>query len=107
MCPSWAVRRDRLQRLRKLVKQHQFEIAEAISADFSYRPQEETRLLEVFPSLAGISHALSHGRGWMQPRRRRTGFWFYRRAPVCCRNRWVWRALWCRGTIPYFWRSAR
>ncbi len=76
MCPPWQLRRDRLQRLRTLVKQHQSEIAEAISADFSYRPQEETRLLEVFPSLAGISHALSHGRSWMKPRRRRTGFWF-------------------------------
>ncbi|MGO4331294.1 coniferyl aldehyde dehydrogenase [Cupriavidus sp. M-11] len=74
--PAWTVRADRLRRLRKLVTDHQDEISQAISADFGNRPRQETALLEVFPSLAGIDGALRHGKRWMRVRRARTGLWF-------------------------------
>jgi len=74
--PPWDVRADRLRRLRQLVKTHHDAIAAAISADFTNRPPQETALLEVFPSLAGIDDALRHGRRWMRVRRARTGLWF-------------------------------
>lgn len=74
--PPWDVRADRLRRLRQLVKTHHDAIATAISADFTNRPPQETALLEVFPSLAGIDDALRHGRRWMRVRRARTGLWF-------------------------------
>nr|WP_313819337.1 coniferyl aldehyde dehydrogenase [Cupriavidus sp.] len=74
--PPWDVRADRLRRLRLLVKTHHDAIAAAISADFTNRPPQETALLEVFPSLAGIDDALRHGRRWMRVRRARTGLWF-------------------------------
>ncbi|MDB5766989.1 MAG: Aldehyde dehydrogenase [Collimonas fungivorans] len=74
--PDWATRADRLRRLRALVMENRAAIAAAISADFSNRPQQETELAEVFPSVAGIAHALRHGKRWMRVRRRATGLWF-------------------------------
>ncbi len=67
--PSWPVRAGRLRALETMLRQHRAEIAEAISADFGYRPGEETDLLEVFPCLSAVRHALAHGRRWMRPRR--------------------------------------
>lgn len=74
--PDWETRAGRLRRLRNLVLDNRERIAAAIAQDFSQRPQAETDLLEVFPSLGGIDHALRHGKAWMKPRRRRTGLWF-------------------------------
>ena len=68
--PAWPARARRLQALEALVLQHRVAIAEAINADFGCRPREETDLLEIFPSLSAIRHALSKGRRWMRPRRR-------------------------------------
>lgn len=73
---DWPTRARRLRVLEALVSEHRAEIAAAISADFGYRPVEETDLLEVFPSLSGIRHALRHGRRWMRVRRAAAGFWF-------------------------------
>lgn len=73
---AWATRARRLRALRALINDHRAEISAAISADFGHRPSEETVLLEMFPSLSAIGHALKHGRHWMRPRRRWAGFWF-------------------------------
>ncbi|MEO7324970.1 MAG: coniferyl aldehyde dehydrogenase [Dokdonella sp.] len=74
--PDWPVRARRLRSLAVLVQDHRDAIAAAIAADFGRRPGEETDLLEIFPSRAGIQHALKHGRRWMRSRRRWAGFWF-------------------------------
>lgn len=68
--PAWPVRAARLHALESLLRQHRDAIGEAIHADFGCRPREETDLLEVFPSLSAVRHALSHGKRWMRPRRR-------------------------------------
>lgn len=72
----WATRADRLARLKALVADNAAAFALAISADFGHRSAHETDLLEVFQSLSGINHALSHGRRWMRGERRATGLWF-------------------------------
>src|SRR5690606_18394779 len=56
--PDWATRADRLRRLAAMVRDNVAAIAQAIDADFGCRPAAETELLEVFPSLSGIRHAL-------------------------------------------------
>ena len=68
--PSWATRTRRLRALEAMLREQREAFAAAISADFGQRPVEETDLLEIFPSLSAIRHALSHGRRWMKPRRR-------------------------------------
>jgi coniferyl-aldehyde dehydrogenase len=72
----WATRAERLARLKALVADNAAAFAAAISADFGHRSAHETDLLEVFPSLSGINHALSHGRRWMRGEGRATGLWF-------------------------------
>jgi coniferyl-aldehyde dehydrogenase len=67
--PDWRVRARRLRALEAVVRDHRSEIAEAIHADFGCRPREETEMLEVFPCLSAIRHALGHGRRWMKPKR--------------------------------------
>jgi len=68
--PDWPVRAARLRKLKSLLQDQRTAIAAAIHADFGNRPAEETDLLEVFPSLSAVRHALRHGRRWMRPRRR-------------------------------------
>ncbi|KZC18054.1 aldehyde dehydrogenase [Rhodanobacter sp. FW510-R12] len=68
--PDWRTRARRLHALRALIADHRAEIAAAIHDDFGNRPREETELLEIFPSLSAVRHALRHGRRWMKPRRR-------------------------------------
>lgn len=67
--PALAVRIDRLNRLEALVREHESEIVAAIAADFGTRPQQETRLAELFMVSAGIRHARRHLREWMRGRR--------------------------------------
>ena len=68
--PDWATRASRLRALDAMLRSNRERIIDAIHADFGCRPRQETELLEFFPSLSGIRHALSKGRRWMKPRRR-------------------------------------
>jgi aldehyde dehydrogenase (NAD+)/coniferyl-aldehyde dehydrogenase len=72
----WRVRVDRLDRLRAILRTREEEICAAVSADFGHRSADETRLLELFPSLEAIKHARRHTRRWMRDERRATSLWF-------------------------------
>ncbi|MEO9214560.1 MAG: coniferyl aldehyde dehydrogenase [Rhodanobacter sp.] len=67
--PGWDARAKRLRALEAMLREQRDAFVAAISADFGQRPAEETELLECFPSLSGIRHALRHGRRWMRARR--------------------------------------
>ena len=73
--PDWALRARRLRALEALMRDNGDAIAAAIDADFGRRPREETAILEIFPSLSGIHHALRHGRRWMRPHRHWANGW--------------------------------
>jgi coniferyl-aldehyde dehydrogenase len=68
--PSLQERRDDLERLRALLRDHQGPIADAISADYGHRSRHETRLAEIAPAVDGIGHAIKHLKSWMKPQRR-------------------------------------
>jgi coniferyl-aldehyde dehydrogenase len=68
--PDWTTRAARLEALAALMHENRDAIVQAIHADFGRRSGEETDILEIFPSVSGIRHALRHGRRWMRPRRR-------------------------------------
>ena len=68
--PDWATRASRLRALETMLRSNRERIIDAIHADFGCRPRQETELLEFFPSLSAIRHALAKGRRWMKPRRR-------------------------------------
>ena len=67
--PDWSVRAARLRKLEALLREQRDPFAAAIAEDFGCRPKEETDLLELFPSLSGVRHALRRGRRWMKPRK--------------------------------------
>ena len=72
--PTAAARLDRLERLRRILLDHEDSLADAISADFGHRSRHETVIAEVFFVLAGIAHARSHLGRWMKQRRVATSF---------------------------------
>lgn len=74
--PAWETRATRLRTLERMLDEQQDAFADAINADFGQRPKEETRLLELFPSLSSIRHALRHGKRWMKPDRSLAGLAF-------------------------------
>ena len=75
-CPPWSVRKRRLEGLYELLHDNGDQLAATISADFGHRSLQETQLLELFPSLEAVRHALRHGAGWMRDERRATSLWF-------------------------------
>ena len=68
--PSLSVRCDRLDRLRRLVKEKGDAFCASVAADFGTRSHSETTLLEIAPLLAEIRHSRTHLRRWMRPQRR-------------------------------------
>ncbi len=66
--PPWSTRARQLRVLETMLQEQHEVFAAAINDDFGQRPREETQMLEVFPSLSSIRHALRHGRRWMKPR---------------------------------------
>jgi coniferyl-aldehyde dehydrogenase len=74
--PDWPLRATWLKALEQMLIGNRDRIAEAISSDFGHRSAHETEMLEVFPSLAGIRHALRHGASWMRERRSPVSLWF-------------------------------
>jgi coniferyl-aldehyde dehydrogenase len=73
---EWPERRDRLQRLRRLLRENEETIEKAIDADFGRRPPIETQIAELFPTFAEINGALRSARRWMTPERVWVSKWF-------------------------------
>ena len=73
---EWGERRDRLQRLRRLLRENEEAIERAINSDFGVRPPIETQIAELFPTFAELNGALRAGRRWMKPRRVWVSKWF-------------------------------
>jgi len=74
--PAWPARRRRLQSLLDLLHDGRNLLADAIAIDFGHRSHAETQLLEIFPSIEAVRHALRHGAGWMREESRSTSLWF-------------------------------
>jgi coniferyl-aldehyde dehydrogenase len=73
---EWDERRNRLERLRRLLEDNEAAIENAIDSDFAGRPRVETQFAEIFPSLLEIRGAIKHGRRWMKPRSAGVSKWF-------------------------------
>lgn len=93
--PSLAQRRAWLLALQRFVREHQAALIAAIAADYGHRSHDETRLLEIFPVVDGIAHALRHLAAWMRPQRRAVDW----RAFPLARNRVIAQPLGVVGII--------
>jgi acyl-CoA reductase-like NAD-dependent aldehyde dehydrogenase len=73
--PSIAARHDRLDRLRRMLRDNETAVRDAISADFGIRAHQETLMFEQFTSIEGIAYARRWLRRWMRPERRSVAWW--------------------------------
>ena len=74
--PSLELRRDRLRALEAILITNTDAICDAIREDFGHRSAEESKILELFPSVDGIRHALKKLPAWMRPERRHVSWLF-------------------------------
>lgn len=68
--PSALERESMLRSLGKFLREQESEVVAAIDRDYGHRSKDETQIIEVFPVLAEIEHALHGLKDWMRPRRR-------------------------------------
>jgi coniferyl-aldehyde dehydrogenase len=74
--PSLAVRKERLDMLLALVEDNADAMIAAISEDFGNRSYDETRLLDIVTTVAGLKHAKRHLKSWMKDKRIPTALHF-------------------------------
>lgn len=67
--PTVEVRRDRLDRLARLLQRHRDELCDAIERDFGGRARMESLVADVFMTLEEVRHARRRVARWMRPRR--------------------------------------
>lgn len=67
-------RTDRLQRVYRLIGDHQQDIVEACHSDFGGRSRHQSRLSEVLAVMTGFEHSIRHVRQWMKPEKRAVAF---------------------------------
>ncbi|MGI5309574.1 coniferyl aldehyde dehydrogenase [Rheinheimera sp. WS51] len=72
--PDAAKRIQWLQALDKAIRQYSDKLCQAISIDFSHRSLDESRLLEVMPSLSGIAYQIKHVKRWMKLKKRKVHY---------------------------------
>lgn len=73
--PPWETRVAHLKALRAMLLGHRDALADALDQDFGQRAKAELLLSELWLAKSEIDTALRHGKGWMKPQRRATGFW--------------------------------
>jgi coniferyl-aldehyde dehydrogenase len=74
--PSEDERRDRLNRLLKLLHENRAALNAAIDQDWGGRSPTETDVIELFPALEAIKHNRKHLHRWMKPKKQRVAIWF-------------------------------
>jgi coniferyl-aldehyde dehydrogenase len=68
--PDTPIRRDRLNRMIRMVQSNLNEFCSAVSQDFSGRSVDETLQLELIPSVEGARYYRKHVGRWMKPVKR-------------------------------------
>ena len=71
----FAVRHDRLLRMRKLLDARGNELAKAVQADFGVRSLQLTEIADLFVLRTLLSHTMKHLKKWMRPSKVRTPFY--------------------------------
>ena len=74
--PSADERLERLRALKRQTQRYQDLLAEAMSADFGFRPAAESKMLDLLGSVLEANHAISHLKRWMKPSQRSTELLF-------------------------------
>jgi coniferyl-aldehyde dehydrogenase len=70
--PNYRQRREQLDRLLAMILDNSERIGQAICEDFGNRSPEESRRVEILPTVMGLRHTRRQLRRWMRPERRST-----------------------------------
>jgi coniferyl-aldehyde dehydrogenase len=65
--PELHTRIDRLDRLLAMIKKYDTQICETVALDFGVRPDELSRMAEIYLTVEQIKHAILNIADWMQP----------------------------------------
>ena len=71
----FALRCDRLRRMRALLDEHGDALARAVQADFGVRSLQLTAIADLFVLRTMLSHTIKHLKKWMKPKKVRTPFY--------------------------------
>ena len=71
----FAVRCDRLLRMRALLDEHGDALAQAVQADFGVRSLQLTEIADLFVLRTMLSHTIKYLKKWMKPTKVRTPFY--------------------------------
>ncbi|WP_419421044.1 aldehyde dehydrogenase family protein [Legionella sp. D16C41] len=71
-----ARRLKNLQQLKKLMQINALSLSAAVNKDYGYRAQEETLLLEIYPTINAINYCIKHLKKWIRPRKRKIDWYF-------------------------------
>lgn len=74
---SYEERSANLDKLDAMLRDNIEAIAEAIDKDYCGRSINESKVLEIFPSLDGIKYAKKRLKKWMKPQKRHVAIWFF------------------------------
>jgi acyl-CoA reductase-like NAD-dependent aldehyde dehydrogenase len=74
--PDASERQSHLQTLIGLLTENVGAFVESINADFGHRCGQETRLLEIVPSIRSAKYAKANVAKWMKPERKSVAAWF-------------------------------
>lgn len=74
--PSFKERKKILVGLKKALQNDAYCLTEAISKDFTYRSEQESLFLEIFPTIKAINYCLKKMKHWMKRRSRNVSWMF-------------------------------
>ncbi|SHF96477.1 coniferyl-aldehyde dehydrogenase [Microbulbifer donghaiensis] len=72
--PTYRQRVEDLKTLARMLREHQHELVQAVSADYGNRSRHETLFCEFYPVLDGIKDTIKRLKKWMKPQRRHIDF---------------------------------
>ncbi len=74
--PSLTERKKLLLTIKKMLQKDAYSLAEAVSKDFTYRAEQETLFLEIFPTIKAINFCLKKLKLWMKKKSRNVSWMF-------------------------------
>ena len=74
--PSEKLRITQLKALKAAILKHKDALVKAISVDFGYRSEDETKLADIMPTILSIGYHIKLLRSWMKPEKRKVSALF-------------------------------
>lgn len=71
--PDYAIRKERLMRLKTALLNYQQPLVEALSQDYGHRSTDDSLISDIMPVVNNINYSLKNLKKWLKPSRRHAG----------------------------------